>query len=548
MRRWNGWGDDGTTYPLPETAAQYLEARIGAGLRLEDASLEGALAKIPASRLAPRPDLSTDAEDRLRHARGQSLPDWIALRSGQIGTFPDGIAYPVSEAEVCEWLDYARQASAKVIPYGGGTSVVGHINPLSGDAPVLTLDLSRLNRLLDLDETSRLATFEAGIPGPEIEKQLNERGYTLGHYPQSFEYSTLGGWIATRSSGQQSYYYGRIENLFAGGHVETPLGALDLPPHPASAAGPDLCQMILGSEGRFGIITRAILRVRPLPEEESFHAFFFHDWESGAAAVCEIAQAGLRLSMLRLSNALETTTTLALSGKESLVEWANRGLSFLRYDEGRCLLIAGFTAEKRNKAAKEQFAAARAIIRAHGGLWTGTSIGKMWKKSRFLTPYLRNTLWERGYALDTLETAVPWSSVLPTTGETQQGIRDGLAEIGERVLVFAHLSHVYKDGAGIYITYLYRRPERTLSGAQRRSGSRRADPDETLRRWQILKGAASRVILAHGGTISHQHGVGLDHAPYLAAEKGELGMRLLEAARRTLDPQGVLNPGKLLED
>ncbi len=546
MRRWNGWGDDATAYPLPESAAQYLETLVGAGPLLEDVSLECSLANIPASRLSPHRRLLTDPEERLRHARGQSLPDWIALRSGQIGTFPDGIAYPVSEAEVREWLDYARQTSAKVIPYGGGTSVVGHINPLPGDVPVLTLDLSRLNRLLELDETSRLATFETGIPGPEIERQLNGRGYTLGHFPQSFEYSTLGGWVATRSSGQQSYYYGRIENLFAGGHVETPLGALDLLPRPASAAGPDLCQMVLGSEGRFGIITRAILRVRPLPEEESFHAFFFHDWESGAAAVREIAQAGLRLSMLRLSNALETTTTLALSGKEALVAWAERSLSFLRYDKGRCLLIAGFTTEKRGKAAREQFAAARAIIHAHGGLWTGTSIGKMWKKSRFLTPYLRNTLWERGYALDTLETAIPWENVLATAEETQQVIRDGLAEIGERVLVFAHLSHVYKDGAGIYITYLYRRPEQRAELVKARS--RRADPDETLRRWQILKGAASRVIVAHGGTISHQHGVGLDHAPYLAAEKGKLGMQMLAAVHRTLDPQGVLNPGKLLED
>jgi alkyldihydroxyacetonephosphate synthase len=539
MRRWNGWGEDAITYPLPGTAAQYLETLVGAGLRLEDASLERVLANIPASRPSPYPRLSTDPEDRLRHARGQSLPDWIALRSGRVGVFPDGVAYPVCDEDIRALLDYARRTGTRLIPYGGGTSVVGHINPLPGSAPVLTLDLSRLNRLLDLDETSQLATFEAGITGPEIEKRLNARGYTLGHFPQSFEFSTLGGWIAARSSGQQSYYYGRIENLFAGGHVETPLGALDLPPHPASAAGPDLCQIILGSEGRLGLITRAIVRVRPLPEEESFHAFFFHDWESGAAAVREIAQAGLKLSMLRLSNALETTTTLALSGKESLVEWANRGLSFLRYDEGRCLLITGFTAEKKDKAAREQFAAAQEVIRTHGGLWTGTPIGKMWKKSRFLTPYLRNTLWERGYALDTLETAVPWSSVLPTAEETQKVIREGLAEIGERVLVFAHLSHVYKDGAGIYITYLYRR-------AADPSASLRASPDETLRRWQVLKGAASRVILAHGGTISHQHGVGLDHAPFLAAEKGKLGMQMLESVRRSLDPEGLLNPGKLL--
>lgn len=530
MKRWNGWGEESTIYPLPESAARYLADLIGEGLRLEDAALEQTVRAVPPSSLSPHPLVSVDAEERLRHARGQSLPDWVALHSGWINAFPDGVAYPTCDEDVRALLDYAHRTGTRLIPYGGGTSVVGHINPLPGDAPVLTLDLSRLNRLLELDETSHLATFEAGVAGPEIERQLQARGYTLGHFPQSFEFSTLGGWIATRSSGQQSYYYGRIENLFAGGHVETPLGALELPPHPASAAGPDIKQLILGSEGRLGVVTRATLRVRRLPEVESFHAAFFHNWEQGVAAVREIAQNGIGVSMLRLSNAMETTTTLALAGKDNLVKWADRGLQTLRYGEARCLLIFGVTGSQQ--MTRQAYRLASDVIRCHGGLLAGTVIGEMWRKSRFLTPYLRNTLWEGGYALDTLETALPWANVLATAEETQKVIREGLAEIGERVLVFSHLSHVYKDGAGIYVTYLYRRV---------------ADPDETLRRWQVLKGTASRVIVEHGGTISHQHGVGLDHAPYLAAEKGELGMRLLEAARRTLDPQGVLNPGKLLQ-
>jgi alkyldihydroxyacetonephosphate synthase len=426
-------------------------------------------------------------------------------------------------------LEYAKKAGVKVIPYGGGTSVVGHINPISGDAPVLTMDLSRLNRLLALDEPSHLATFEAGVAGPEIEKQLNGRGYTLGHFPQSFELSTLGGWIVTRSSGQQSYHYGRIENLFAGGHVETPIGEMDFPVYPSSAAGPDLKQVILGSEGRLGVVTRATVRVRRLPEAEAFYGVFFHNWEQGAAAIREIAQAGIGVSMLRLSNAMETTTTLALAGKDDLVKWAERGLRTVGFDSERSLLVFGVTGTRR-QAAQARLEALE-IIRAHGGLMTGTVIGKMWKKSRFYSPYLRNTLWEAGYALDTLETAVPWANVMATTLETQDAIREGLAGIGERVLVFAHLSHVYNDGASIYATYLYRR----------------TSPDETLRRWQVLKSAASRVIVAHGGTISHQHGVGLDHAPYLAAEKGPLGMQTLETVSKLFDPDGMMNPGKLLE-
>lgn len=239
MKRWNGWGEETTIYPLPASADRYLGDLVGEGLHLEDARLEQALQAVPVSALASHPLISTDPEDRLRHARGQSLPDWIALRSGQVRAFPDGVAYPSTDAEVHDLLDFAKKTGAKVIPYGGGTSVVGHINPLPGGAPVLTMDLTRLKRLLALDETSHLATFEAGVTGPEIEKQLNPRGYTLGHFPQSFEFSTLGGWVVTRSSGQQSYHYGRIETLFAGGHIETPTGAMDLPVHPASAAGPD---------------------------------------------------------------------------------------------------------------------------------------------------------------------------------------------------------------------------------------------------------------------------------------------------------------------
>jgi len=304
MKRWNGWGEDSITYPLPDSAARYLASLVGEGLPLPDVFFAEALTRVPASRLPPHALIVADPVERLRHARGQSLPDWVALRSGCIGAFPDGVAYPVSDDEVRALMDFARRAGVKLIPYGGGSSVVGHINPLAGESATLTLDLSRLNRLIALDETSHLATFEAGVLGPHLEAQLRAQGYTLGHYPQSFEFSTLGGWVATRSSGQQSYHYGRIEDLFAGGHVETPIGPFDLPPLPASAAGPDLRQMVLGSEGRLGIITRATVRVRPLPNSENFYAVFFRDWKSGATAVREMAQAGVAVSMLRLSDAM----------------------------------------------------------------------------------------------------------------------------------------------------------------------------------------------------------------------------------------------------
>ena len=278
-------------------------------------------------------------------------------------------------------------------------------------------------------------------------------------------------------------------------------------------------------------ITQAIVRVSPLPEVERFQAVFFRDWFSGVAAVRAIAQAKIPVSMIRLSDSQETQTTLVLAGRERLIGWADKGLRLLRYGPQRCLLIYGLTGE--NSVVGRVQGDVATLTREFGGLGAGAMIGDQWRKSRFLTPYLRNTLWELGYAIDTLETAVPWSSVLDSAAAIKDAIESGLADSGERVLVFAHLSHVYPDGASIYITYLFRRAK---------------EPEETLRRWRILKTAASRQIVAHNGTISHQHGVGLDHSPYLESEKGELGLDILRTVQQGLDPEGLLNPGKLLAD
>lgn len=530
MRRWNGWGESAVSYPLTTAAMRYLTENIGPGLPPQDVTLEQALAGLPAARLPAHPLISTAPEQRLRHARGQSLPDWLALRSGRIEAFPDGVATPSDEQQIRDLLGFTHHAQARLIPYGGGTSVVGHINPAPDGLPTLALDMRRMNRMLGLDEMSRVATLEAGANGPQIESALQARGYTLGHFPQSWEYSTLGGWIATRSCGQQSLRYGRIEDLFAGGHLETPSGPLDLPVFPASAAGPDLRHMVLGSEGRLGVITRAEVRVQPTPSDERFHGAFLPEWEAGIAAVREIVQSGLPLSMLRLSDPAETMTTLALAGREQLVRLGGRTLDLLGQGAGRCLLLYGLTGERR--AARAAGRGAAAILRRHRGLPLGAALGELWRRDRFRAPYLRNSLWEAGYALDTLESAAPWSSIPDLAAALQDTLANGLASKGERVLTLLHLSHMYPDGASLYLTYLFR-----LAG----------DPDHTLERWRALKDAASRQIVQHGGTISHQHGVGMDHAPHLASEKGPLGIELLRAACRALDPHGLMNPGKLLE-
>lgn len=527
MRRWNGWGERGVQYDAPPSAVEHLQSIIGDGVTAPDAHFDDVVARVPPARLELGGG-DIDPADRVLHARGQSLPDWVALRTGRIDTFPDAVAHPTTEDEVRELLALARSRGAHVIPYGGGTSVVGHINPLAGDAPVLTIDLGALHELVALDETSRLATLQAGVRGPDLERQLGARGYTLGHFPQSFEYSTLGGWIAARSSGQQSYRYGRIEDLFAGGVVETPAGTLELPPLPATGAGPDVRQVVLGCEGRLGIVTRATVRVRPVPEAESFHAIVFRDWQGGVDTARAIAQAGLDVSMVRVSDGDESAVSFALASGSRAAVLVDRGLDLVGYGDGRALMVFGVTGTRR--ATLRTAAEVYLLARAHGGLPAGTGIGSSWSKNRFRGPYLRNTLWELGYAVDTLETAVPWVSLPTVAANIKRALHGAAARFGERLLCFAHLSHIYGDGASIYVTYVFRRA---------------VDPDALLERWRAMKAAASEAIVAGRGTISHQHGVGIDHIPYLAAEKSAPGMTVLQAALGALDPDGIMNPGKL---
>ena len=529
MRRWNGWGDESHSYEVPTKSQGALSDWVGPPTPTRSASLVDVLKTVPPSRVGGASFLSFDAEDRLRHARGQSFGDWVALRSGQVGVFPDAVAYPETAEDVRSLLDWSVRTNTRLIPYGGGTSVAGHINPEATGGPTVTMDLGRMSKLQKLDEVSRLATFGAGVSGPDLEAQLRAHGLTLGHFPQSFEQSTLGGWIATRSSGQQSAHYGRIEKLFAGGQVETPQGTLKLPCFPASAAGPDLKEVVLGSEGRIGVITEATVRVSKLPEKEEFVGVFFPGWEEGLAASRTIAQAKLPLSMLRLSAPEEARTMLMLAGHERLLGALEAWMKFRGAGEGKALLLIGSTGSQ----ASVTFALdeALALTRKHAGISAGRTFGAQWTKNRFRAPYLRNSLWELGYAVDTLETAAPWAAVPRLLRDVEAALRTGLEKWNEKTHVYTHLSHLYGDGSSIYTTYLFRLA---------------ATPEETLERWQRLKSRASEAIVAAHGTISHQHGVGMDHAPYLAAEKGALGMKTLEGLVHGFDPTGLMNPGKLL--
>ena len=536
MRRWNGWGDEANSMALPTMAHEFLANMIGRAEPLNDIGLSEAIHKVPESRIDPVllnqcVTLTLDKEQRLRHARGQSLPDWLAMRSGEITLYPDAVCYPENRQQVQQILAFAQKHQFELIPYGGGTSVAGHINPSPSTRAVITVDMGHMNRLLELDEVSQIATFGAGTAGPMVEALLRAKGYTLGHFPQSFELSTIGGWIASRSSGQQSLRYGRIEQLFAGGFLETFNGTLELPTFPASSAGPDLREIILGCEGRFGILSEVKVRVTKLAEKEDFYVMFFPSWQHAVNFCREIAQQKISLSMLRVSNATETQTQLKLAGHEGLIQWLEKYLAFRGCAESKCMLTFGITGSK--KQAASSLSQVNRLKKQFKGIATGTMLGKRWAKNRFQLPYLREALWKMGYAVDTLETATDWKNVDNLLEKVESSIQHALDPEHEKVHVFTHLSHVYSQGCSLYTSYLYR------------CGN---DYSITLERWNKIKQVASHCIVNNGGTISHQHGVGKDHAPYLSVEKGELGMAVLKSLCLHFDPKQQLNPGTLIAD
>ncbi|CAM4029531.1 FAD-binding oxidoreductase [Psychrobacter arenosus] len=535
--RWNGWGNVSINKKVSKHGAKLIKAHIGKTKKLPSVSLEKVLKTVPKSRLpAAITELdmvSIDNETRLRHARGQSFADWIAMHSGDFGVFPDGVAMPENTSDVETLLQLASEHDLIVIPYGGGTSVAGHINPPETSRPVLTVAMSKMDQLIDLDIESQLATFGAGSQGPAVEGQLAKHGYRLGHYPQSWELSTLGGWIAARSSGQQSLGYGRIEQLFAGGTLVTPQGVMTIADIPASSAGPDLREMMMGTEGRAGIFTEVKMRVQPQPEEEIFKVVFLPNWAAGKAVLQQAVQKNIHLSMLRLSNADETDAHLHLGTSPSKFLAISTYLKARGLDSQKVMLTYGVSGDKaQNKLALTQF---KQLLKQHGGVSGKLAdlMGKIWAHGRFKFPYLRGTLWEKGIMVDTFETATNWTHIDEQMQQMQEAVRTSLVDEGEEVMAFTHISHVYKQGASLYTTYFFRAGK---------------DHANTLARWQKIKHAASLSVANGTATISHQHGVGRDHAPYLGAEKGELGLQVTKDMLKSLDPEQRMNPGTLLAD
>ncbi|HEX5980798.1 MAG TPA: FAD-binding oxidoreductase [Thermoleophilaceae bacterium] len=539
--RWWGWGQDGHPVSLPEPAVALLHDELGADLsvRHEHVALEDV--RVPQPRLPggarARLEAAVGAEHvlddraaRVSHAAGRSYPDLVRLRSGDASSAPDAVVAPGSADEVRAVLEACSEARVAVVPFGGGTSVVGGVEPFSdGFDGAVALELRRLNRVGDVDRASLTATLEAGLLGPEAERRLGEQGVTLGHFPQSFEYSTVGGWVATRSAGQASSGYGRIDELVEGLRLVAPAGEVRQRAVPASAAGPDLRELVVGSEGVLGVICEATLRVRPVPKVRRYEGWSFRSFAEGREAFRVMEQADASPDVARLSDEDETRVAIALaSSGGGTADKLRRAYVRMRGHEGGCLAIIGFEGEEED--VERRRLRAGALLRAGGGLRLGRRPGEAWLRGRYAGPYLRDELLDRGLLVETLETAGSWSGLEALYEAVGGALRRSLTDAGTPPVVMCHVSHLYRSGASLYFTFLARQS------------------DAPLDQWRAAKSAASEAIVAAGGTITHHHAVGRDHAAWMAAEVGEVGLDLIRAAKQRLDPAGIMNPGKLLPD
>nr|WP_206615765.1 FAD-binding oxidoreductase [Rhodococcus xishaensis] len=461
-------------------------------------------------------NVRTDAATRLRHAGGKSTPDLLRRRSTGEQDAPDAVLLPGTHDEVQALLQLCAAEGIAVVPFGGGTSVVGGVDPTRGRfGSVVAIDLRRLNALVSLDPMSGIATLQAGATGPQAEQLLGEHGLSLGHFPQSFQFATIGGFAATRSSGQASAGYGRFDDMVESLRVATPSGTIDLGRGPASAAGPDLRELFVGSEGTLGIITEVGLRVHPVPERTLYQAWSFPDFETGAAALRAAAQSGSAPTVMRLSDEAETGLNLALSGNIGGDSPASG-----------CLAITTF--EGTDAHAQARYDETTALLAAAGGKALGEAPAEAWEHGRFDAPYLRDALLNAGAIVETLETATTWSNLANLKSSVTTALTESLAAQGTPAIVMCHISHTYPTGASLYFT---------VACAQA------ADP---LSQWMAAKRAAGDAIVAAGGTITHHHAVGRDHRPWMESEVGELGARVLRAVKDAIDPSGILNPGKLI--
>jgi alkyldihydroxyacetonephosphate synthase len=545
LKHW-GWGyeDQAPTATQLREAAEGIRARFGFGgevrkpVPLDEVELRGARLKVPAG----LEDLFSDGRyERVSHALGKSYRDVVRGFRGEFANPPDLVAFPESEAEIETVLSWAEADGAAVVPFGGGTSVVGGVEPRLGERPVVSMDLRRLDRVLEVDPESLAARIQAGATGPRLEEQLREHGLTLRHFPQSFEYATLGGWIATRAGGHFATLETHIDDLVESVRAITPRGTWESRRLPGSGAGPSPDRMLIGSEGILGAIAEAWVRVRPRPGFKVSAGVEFGDFKAAAAAVREIAQSGLHPANCRLLDASEAELTGAGSGEANL-------------------LILGF--ESAHHPVDAPMDTALAIAREHGGVpgevrGTQGSTGRKvdptstnrpvdqegegavgaWRGAFLLAPYLRDTFVACGVLSETFETAVTWDrfgefhATVMETARTAAAEASGVAKDGPGApRVSCRFTHAYPDGVAPYFTVL----APAVRGGE-------------VEQWDEIKAAVSEALIEGGGTITHHHAVGRDHRPWYDRQRPAPFAAALRAAKAELDPAGMLNPGVLID-
>jgi alkyldihydroxyacetonephosphate synthase len=534
--KWWGWGDPSIEPSLDSEALGVLRERIG---ELKPWPPARALEEfeLPAAESLPRAvieavgeaNVFTGDEDRLRHATGCGYADLARLRNGSLAAAPDAVLLPADAEALRRVIDACAAEGVAIVPFGGGTSVVGGVEPVRGaHSRLVSLDLGAL-RDVSVDRRALTATLGAGLRGPEAEAALGAQGLTLGHFPQSFEYATVGGFAATRSAGQASSGYGRFDALVSSVRLMAPAGDLSTLATPHTAAGPALRELVIGSEGVLGVIPDVTVRVRPAPTTRRYEAWMAESFDAGAEIVRALAQGPGLPQIIRVSDEEETEGTLALNGPRGLTGRLFDGYLGMRKRRGGALMIVGYEGDEESVSRRRALSVRG--LREGGAVLLGEGAGRAWAHGRYQGPYLRDTLMGMGAMVETLETSHTWSRFGELHEAVGTAIRNSLAAQGTPGLVFCHLSHAYADGASLYFTFI----SRARRGAE-------------LEQWGEVKRAACEAIVAHGGTITHHHAVGRDHSPYMEAEVGATGLDVLQAVKEELDPVDIMNPGKLIPD
>jgi alkyldihydroxyacetonephosphate synthase len=548
--KWWGWGEEGVAFRYDDKPAFAAFIKSAIDIDLADSAVAtadlGSL-PVPAS-LAPRDLVASLQElvgsdnvkettlERVVHSYGKGLRDLVRIRRGDWGRLPDVVVYPGSEEEIAGIVKLALTHDIVVIPFGGGTNISGSLEaPRTETRPVISVDMGRLSSLIEIDEVSRLARVQAGALGPDIERHLNERGWTLGHFPDSFKHSTLGGWIATRSSGMQSDKYGDIADLTRAVRVVMPTGVLATRAVPAASTGPSVKEMILGSEGRLGIITEATVHVHRIPKRRQIYGYLFPDWSRGLRAMTEIAESDAAPSVTRVADTYETRFSFATKKRETFTSRMKTKASkfyleqIKRFDTSQmCLSFIGYEGGEEHVNIQKRLV--DAIVARHGGICAGTGPGKLYDQKKFDTPYIRDFLLDRGALADVSETAAPWAQLETLYNGVMARARNAFDEIGVRGYIMCHLAHSYHSGACLYFTFAFRP----------------SDAGRSLEQYDIVKRAIQQGFIDLGGTLSHHHAVGVEHSPWLSQDISPAGVTMIRKLLDGVDPQHNFNPGKIV--